>query len=351
MRKISLVIAILLTLPVISGYEEYHVQDITVFVSPDSSYHTLTNFIDNAQASLYINIYTFNNPYIAEHIINASERGIDVVLLIEASPVGGFKENQEQILNKIASSSVKVYYSRDRRFRFLHAKYAIADNRSILITTENFDYTGIPVDSSFGNRGWGAIIDDSEFTSYYLKVFFDDLRYGEAINWSGNFSPIDYPIPRGKYNPRFESREHQGNFLVVPVIAPENAVARITELLKSANESVYIEQAYIYKYWGSRKEGSVETTPNLFLEEAIDAARRGCEVKILLDSTWYNVEREDPVSNYYTAEYVNEIARREKLNLEARLADFQKTKLLKMHTKGVIIDKKVVFILKSLPEY
>ena len=68
----------------------------------------------------------------------------------------------------------------------------------------------------------------------------------------------------------------------------------IVALIDSATESVYVEQLYAYKYWGKAKTGSVETTPNLFLEAILRAARRGCEVRIILDSTWYNVERDNP---------------------------------------------------------
>jgi phosphatidylserine/phosphatidylglycerophosphate/cardiolipin synthase-like enzyme len=147
-------------------------------------------------------------------------------------------------------------------------------------------------------------------------------------------------VKKGKYKPKFEERRYIGNFTVIPVVAPVDAVPKILNLLASANRSILIQEFYIYKYWGS-KEGY---KPNLFLEASIDAARRGCNVKILLDSTWYNVFEDDPVSNLNTLKYINEIAEKEDLPIEARLIDFGKTGLRSLHAKGVIVDEKVVFI-------
>jgi phosphatidylserine/phosphatidylglycerophosphate/cardiolipin synthase-like enzyme len=62
------------------------------------------------------------------------------------------------------------------------------------------------------------------------------------------------------------------------------------------------------------------------------------EVKILLDSTWYNVEENDPTSNLHTVQYVNSIAVEEGLNLEARLVDLDGKGFKKLHAKGVVAD-------------
>lgn len=101
---------------------------------------------------------------------------------------------------------------------------------------------------------------------------------------------------------------------------------------------------YIYKYWGSRKTGSVDETPNLFLESAIDKSREGIDVKILLDSYWYNIDKKNPVSNYHTVEYINKIALEENLNLEAKLVEREKLGIEKIHNKGMIIDNKTVLV-------
>lgn len=341
MKKLALLI-FFLQIGLVCGAEGFYVSEITAFVSPDSSYSALVDFIDNAKASLYVNVYTFDSPLIAERIVNAKTKGVDVIIMVDKSPVAGISGEEKVVISYLLSNGVQVYYSDDRRVTYNHAKYAIADNVSILITTENFGYSGFSADSSFGARGWGAVMHDVPLTRYFVNIFFKDLKYVEKAS----------PLPaaaahtnlKGKYSPVFAAENFKGNFFVVPVVGPENAVEKIVALLNSANKSLYIEQFYIYEHWGSIKKDTPETAPNLFLEAAINAARRGVEVKILLDSTWYNIEAEDPASNYNTLKYVQNIAKKESLNLQVKLANSKKLGLEKIHTKGVVVDKKAVLI-------
>ena len=41
------------------------------------------------------------------------------------------------------------------RYKFNHAKYGIIDNETTIVTSENWKNTGVPVNNTFGNRGWG----------------------------------------------------------------------------------------------------------------------------------------------------------------------------------------------------
>ncbi|MDY6964347.1 MAG: phospholipase D-like domain-containing protein [Halobacteriota archaeon] len=306
--------------------------DVRVFVSPDSSYKEVTGAIDAAKSSLDICVYEFDNLKIMEHVIDATKRGISVRVLLEGGPIGGIEDEELFIASEIVGANGSVSFMRGNetmpdRYRFIHAKYMLIDNVTTLILTENFKYTGVPIDSTFGSRGWGIAIEDADVTSYFTELFNDDW-VGDDIIPAKEF---DRDIPQitiqgGRYDPIFESREITGDFTVTPVIAPDTSLLNETVLglMNSAKKSVYIEQLYVHKEW--------DDEPNLYLESAIDAARRGCEVKILLDSSWYNV-----ASNTETVSYVNGIAEDEGLNLEGRLINGE-LDLDKVHTKGVIVD-------------
>jgi len=82
----------------------------------------------------------------------------------------------------------------------------------------------------------------------------------------------------------------------------------------------------------------VTTTPDVFLEEAIAAARRGVKVRILLSNAF--LDPTDPKDNTFTVAYVNDLARREGLDMEARLFDNQRAQLDKIHNKGVVVDNR-----------
>jgi hypothetical protein len=110
-------------------------------------------------------------------------------------------------------------------------------------------------------------------------------------------------------------------------------------LISSAVRSVYIEQLNCYLDWDI-KNRNIE---NLYLSAAIDAARRGCQVKILLDSAFASPDNTG-LDNYDTVEYINSIARAEGLTdrLVAKLIyieDFEgKNELALVHNKGIIVD-------------
>jgi phosphatidylserine/phosphatidylglycerophosphate/cardiolipin synthase-like enzyme len=336
--KKAAVLFLLLFCGTASG-ETFNSSSVTTFASPDNSFTTLESFIEGAETVLYVNVYTFDNPHVAWELLEAHNRGVDVTILVDGSPVGGISEKEWTILNNLSGSGIPVYLWSDADLGFNHAKYVVEDNASVLVSTENFGTTGFPMPGTSGNRGWGAIV-AGPTAAYFTDLFFEDLESGEQVEFSG-FSPFDFSFEEKEYIGQFESATFPGNVTVVPVVAPENAVDEILELINSANDTLYIEEFYVYRYWGSKKKGYVN---NPFLEAAIDAARRDVEVKLLLDSTWYNVEEDDPTSNLHTMQYANGIARDEGLDLEARLIDLEKTGLKKLHVKGVVVDESAVFI-------
>ncbi len=305
---------------------------VTVFVSPDSSYRVVTEAIDDAESSLDICVYEFDNQGIMEHVKRALGRGVAVRVLMEGGPVGGIDDEELYIASEIVKAGGTVSFMQGsdgtlERYRYVHAKYMVIDCKRTLVISENFKYSGVPVDGSSGNRGWGIIIDDRNVSSYFSEIFETDYKGRDIIPAEEFFGEVpEKKIQEGDYDQVFRSKVVHGGFIVIPVVAPDTATKNetILGLLNSAKKSVYIEQLYVHKEWGEE--------PNQYLEAAIDAARRGCEVKILMDASWYNVE-----SNSETVSYVNEIAEMEKLDIEARLKR-DDPYLSKMHTKGMVVD-------------
>ncbi len=57
-------------------------------------------------------------------------------------------------------------------YRYDHAKYMVIDQRAILLTSENFKYSGFPPAGMTGNRGWGVYLEDPRT----CRVFFNGLH-------------------------------------------------------------------------------------------------------------------------------------------------------------------------------
>ncbi|RZB30953.1 MAG: hypothetical protein AEth_00907 [Candidatus Argoarchaeum ethanivorans] len=332
--------------------------NVTVFTSPDSSFIEIANAIDNAQESIYLNVYEFHNFYLMDHIINAIDRGVDVKIMLEGCPVGGLSDEERYIANETVAAGGAVRFMINNksegiydRYAFNHAKYALIDNESTIIMSENWKNTGVPTNNTFGNRGWGMIINNPDVTNYFSLVFVEDWKPAsrDSFSFTANdpvfvnkygtpppdFVP-DRTISTGNYSHPFDSEIISGTFHVSPVLAPDTSLMQtksIIGMIKGAESSVYVEQLYIEE-WGS----PADSKPNPFLEAVINASRRGCEVKILLNPT-YSFE-----SNQATIDYVGSIATNEGLDLDAKFIDIENTGLDKIHNKGAIVDSSKVLI-------
>jgi phosphatidylserine/phosphatidylglycerophosphate/cardiolipin synthase-like enzyme len=141
----------------------------------------------------------------------------------------------------------------------------------------------------------------------------------------GNFTPYHAE----KYVRVFEPVSFNAS-LVTPVIAPDTA-GQIIPFINNTRRRLLISEAYI-RHWSSGRK-------NPYLEAAIDRARAGADVRILLDSYPYNTE--GPDDNDEMVREITAIADREQLPLRARLIDLGSSGLLKLHAKGIISDDSV----------
>jgi phosphatidylserine/phosphatidylglycerophosphate/cardiolipin synthase-like enzyme len=222
----------------------------------------------------------------------------------------------------------------------------VIDNSSVILSSENVKQTGIPTDNTYGNRGWGVIVRNKNVSKYFSDVFFDDWnpemkdsfpftpehsKYGNPPEWF----KFDETIYTGNYGPVFSGITINGLFNVSPVLSPDTSLletSSVIGMINSAEKNVYIEQLSCKINWTYYNN----TCENLYLNAAIDAARRGCDVKILMDARYVDSD-DNSTDNLDTVAYINEIAEKENLSkLQARVVWLHN--LSKIHNKGVIVD-------------
>jgi len=139
------------------------------------------------------------------------------------------------------------------------------------------------------------------------------------------------------FSPILSSETTISGSVVTPVMAPDHTLREdaVIGLLRGAVDSVLVEQLQCSLRWGGE-------LLNLYLEECIEAARRGCHVRILLDSRYVN-GNDGKEDNIDTVNYINTLAYAEELdNLEARLIYLGN--LSKLHNKGVVVDSRTVLV-------
>ncbi|MFC4436980.1 MULTISPECIES: phospholipase D-like domain-containing protein [Natrialbaceae] len=301
------------------------VDDATAFVLPDSP-EVPRKAIRDADERLLLAGYTFTDDEIAAELVGAADRGVEVAVLLESGPVGGTPRATESVLETLEDGGVdvRVIGGEGARYRYHHPKYAVADD-AVVVTTENWKPSGVGGESS---RGWGVHVENAELAADLAAVFradFEgwDTESGAAFRDGTSFVEDDPAPPRD-----FRTSHDPATVPVDSVellLAPENAESRLRELLEGADDEILIKQA------------SIDADVSL-LEASVDAARRGVDVRILLDSTWY-VEDE----NEALAADLERTVAAEELPLEVRLVD-ETDDFEKIHAKGVVIDRETAVV-------
>ena len=305
----------------------------TAFVSPDCGRAILEKAVTTANREILVNIYEFTDLEFANLLCQAASRGVKVTVLIEGGPVGGITQEEKAVIARLQSSGIQVMSmtgaGEDHApYRYDHAKYLVIDGERLFLTTENFTTHSFPPAGLDGNRGWGVIVSSPEIASYFSKVFNSDLTGPGVTSAEGHVSEIS-PYSPESYHPVFEPVQFTAGS-VTPVLAPDTSDL-IVPFINRASKRLLIEEAYI-KHWSGGKK-------NPYLEAAFDAARRGVDVRILLDSYYYNTE--DEGDNDEIVAEITALAEREHLSLQAKLLDLSGSGLLKLHAKGVIADDAV----------
>ncbi|MCO4763231.1 MAG: hypothetical protein KC502_17060 [Myxococcales bacterium] len=377
---------------------------VTMTASPDSNFAATVRAMDQAKKDIKVHIYYFTSTEIGAALVAAVKRGVNVTLAMEGGVVGvrhGFSDKEREIArqieeagkerSKVASHGFgRVLWLRsdrkagiDDRYSYDHSKYVIIDGRWIIVGSENYGSTGHSVSNTQGNRGWEVQLRTPEGQPPLGVV-----RDLEAV-WNADVNPkrhrdyvryTDAPQTldeegRGRYGPppkgtKLKSTLHYGRY--VPrdppeetvtekvgaelVVSPDTSLAEHSGILKaiaSAKHTLLIEHLAFAKHWGGKRKGSVKKTPNVLLQACLAAARRGVKVRLLLSCRGFACDRPDAlwekneIDNDDVYELVNRIAKREKLDLEARLLDTTSDDWLddpeehgvhKIHNKGMVID-------------
>ena len=304
---------------------------VTPFVLPDSP-GTPVEPLRSADDRLLVAGYTLTSERVADALVAAAERGADVRVLLEGSPVGGFPARSAALLDRLTAAGVEVRIldGEVERFRFHHPKYAVADGRAVVLT-ENWKRSGT---GGRSNRGWGVVVggdgerpDDvgtdrrATVADELAALFAADFRAHDARPWREFRADTEFHgdgRANGSYPTRFEAPMRPVAANVTVLTAPGNAADRIVARIDAADERVL---AVVPRVGG----------PGDRIVRALRrAADRGVDVHLLLSDAWYD--------------------RDENRNLSERLADEPiaidlaepRGRFGKVHAKGLVIDDAAV---------
>ncbi len=259
--------------------------EVTCYTSPDSSYDVTLDAIRSADESIYICIYAVSNGFILHELNELMEDNPSITMNVifsyrhasgfETAWTRGALYNLSQAIDNTGATNVNLFES-SNEYDFTHAKYMIVDEEVVLVQSGNWAKTGVPIDPSYGNREWGVMIKNSDVVDYFVQVFNNDMAiatpYFEDADHERSFSAS---VSSGSYSNPFSSQTFTGSMTIQTIVSPDNDVSAIKSLLQSAQNTIYVQQAFIKTEW--------KGDSNEFLDELEDAVARGVTVKVIID--------------------------------------------------------------------
>lgn len=157
--------------------------------SPDNSLDAVIDMIDSAKTSIFVQqLYIYLdwdeglNPLV-QKLVEKAKQGIDVKIILNYNPFydsTNVKSNLTKDYLQKNGAEVKFLYTNWSYFTNVHNKGVVVDNKSVLISSINWN------ENSFTkNREAGIIVENESIARYYSDVFFYD--------WSLS-NPIEEPI-------------------------------------------------------------------------------------------------------------------------------------------------------------
>lgn len=225
------------------------------------------------------------------------KEGVEVEVFLDATPVGGIPLEEYE-----ATRGLDTHFLESESLRNFHYKFAVIDNHKVVLTTENWNWD---------KRGYIVEVNSGKAADFFHKVLEHDIKYEEDKGKTGD-------IEGGSSDENYSKSDRQFNFdgrvrfFVLPDSNP------IFNHISGASDRVYIQVPYMDFKW-------FNGTP--LLNSILSAAEKGAEVKILFDSK-YNKD-----DNQKTAGFLNELAEKRDLNIEAKLMEHTP-----LHAKMVVAD-------------
>jgi cardiolipin synthase A/B len=216
------------------------VQGVRVFVEPDDGEQVIINAIRSAQKSIWLEIYILSDRNVIRTLEEASNRGLDVRVMLEPHPFGGGSP-PSKTMDTLAAAGIKTQPT-NPGFPLTHEKGMIIDGAIAYIMTSNFSRSalgGSSGGSGYRNREYGIIDTIPQDVQAIAAIFNADWNHSTAQFNDPNL-----------------------------VVSPINSRNDFTNLINSAHNTLLIE---------------AEEMNDSNIEQALaSAAQRGVHVEVIL---------------------------------------------------------------------
>jgi cardiolipin synthase len=213
-------------------------QGLQVYVEPDAGDGFLLDGINNAQKSVYLEMYLLTDRKIVSALEDAAHRQLDIRVMLEAHPYGSGSASATAMLNKLQAAGAKAEAT-SPDFSLTHEKGMIIDGNTSFIMTSNFTLSALGGSSSTKNREYDIVDKNPQDVQGTIDIF----------NADWNRASAQYNAPN-------------------LVVSPDNSRTDFQSLINSAQKTLIIQ---------------AEEMQDSQIEQAlIGAAKRGVQVQVIL---------------------------------------------------------------------
>lgn len=263
---------------------------VTPFLFPDSGGIPVFDAVSGAEESVCIMVYQISNTNMYALLCDLAEKGVEVKVLVEGGIVGGMKNQDISKLRALSDAGADVRVighpeTDNHRYAVDHAKFAIVDNDTVVMTSENWAQDNlngsttpqedIYESSGKGNRGWGAIIESVPYAGFMAGVFDNDfsMEYGDVKTIDELYPDMElYGIPDYKVPGTMTTTSYHAK--VTPVLSPDNSYEAMEYYISNAEERVYAEQQSLGEYYTLNDPSPISVMA--------ERARAGVDVRFIL---------------------------------------------------------------------
>jgi phosphatidylserine/phosphatidylglycerophosphate/cardiolipin synthase-like enzyme len=181
---------------------------------------TLVNFMNLAKKTLDVAIYDFDLSNVADTMVAAKKRGVQVRMVIDTDTLKNKDEKIQASLAKVKTAEIPIVD--DNRSAIMHNKFTIVDKERV--ATGSWNYTE---GDTFRLNNHLVIINIAQIAQNYTSTF--EKMFTEKIFGAKRTNSIPFPIIQIPNSARIET-----------YFAPEDkCVAAIVSKINEAKKSVY----------------------------------------------------------------------------------------------------------------
>jgi hypothetical protein len=285
--------------------------ELRILIAPDHLFEEIRAAIDGATTSIDLRVHTLDNADLVDAMVSRQLSGVRVRVVLDRGPTSPISDQERWAAQQIEQAGGAVFVrqpSTTAAYPLEHARFIIVDDTRVLVGSEDLTYAGMPADrksdGTAGHRGIYVLLTNRAIADHLKAIFSETLKPTAsytAMRW--NFSHPAHGAPARSFQPartsggngyqvvRNTSLRLEGSVPVGLVGCPARCVSEPDALLMLVSRAGPGDTVLVQLY----EAGDANPRMEAFLA----AARRGADVRILLDRA--DDDPADPRGNRGTA--------------------------------------------------